>query len=119
MGRKAKLKPEQVIAALQEFSGLQAAAAAKLKVSRSTIANYIEKYDDVKAAYTDVNESTIDRVESRLLKEIDKGNITAIIFYLKTKARHRGYLERYDVTSGDKPIAPTVIEVIKSGEPKE
>lgn len=98
MGRKAKVTPAQVSKALQDAHGLQAAAARNLRVSRTTISNYIKDNPSVKAAYDDVNETTIDFVEGELLKNIRNGNIIAQIFYLKTKAKHRGYIERTELT---------------------
>lgn len=101
MTRTKAFTNEQIIKALQDANGLQASAAVKLKTSRTTIANYIKDNKDVKAAYDDVNETTIDKVESKLLEQVNGGNITAIIFYLKTKAKHRGYVERQEVTGKD------------------
>jgi hypothetical protein len=92
-----KCTPKQIIDALTEASGIQAAAARKLGIARSTIGLYMERYPEVKAAYEDVNETTIDFVESKLMENIRKGNIVAQIFYLKTKAKHRGYMERAEV----------------------
>ena len=40
-------------------------------------------------------------VEGQLLSQIRRGNITAIIFFLKTKAKHRGYVERHEYTGKD------------------
>jgi hypothetical protein len=40
----------------------------------------------------EIDEKTLDIVESKLLDEINKGNMNAIQFYLKTKARNRGYV---------------------------
>ena len=94
MGRKAKVTAEQIIEALQTANGLQAAAARALRVSRTTVNNWIRDNPAVKAAYEDVNETTIDKVEGKLLEQVNSGNIAAIIFYLKTKAKHRGYVER-------------------------
>jgi len=55
-----------------------------------------EDFATVKAAYEEANERTIDMVEGQLLTQIKRGNITAIIFFLKTKAKHRGYIERHE-----------------------
>jgi hypothetical protein len=92
-GRKFKVTAEQVIKALADSYGIQAAAAASLGIGRSTIIDYINRDPKIKEAYDQINETTIDRVESALLRQVEQGNITAMIFYLKTKAKHRGYVE--------------------------
>lgn len=98
MARKKEFTPAQIIEALHKANGIQANAARILKTSRTTINNYIKDNDEIRAAYEQVNETTIDKVEGKLLEQINKGNITAIIFYLKTKAKHRGYIERTEHT---------------------
>ena len=42
-------------------------------------------------------ESLIDMVEGQLLKQIKKGHIVAILFFLKCQAKHRGYIEKADI----------------------
>ncbi len=43
--------------------------------------------------------------ETALLASIGEKNMTAIIFYLKTKGKHRGYSEKYVVSGpNDGPI---------------
>ena len=42
-------------------------------------------------------EGQIDLVEEQLFKKINKGDTTAIIFFLKTKWRSRGYIERKEI----------------------
>lgn len=101
MTKNGKFTADEMIDAIVEAEGNLAEAARRLHCSRTTIYSYIEKYATVKAAYNDINESTIDFVEGKLLSEIRKGNITAIIFFLKTKAKHRGYIERQEVSGAD------------------
>jgi PBP1b-binding outer membrane lipoprotein LpoB len=92
-GRKLKFTSAEIIQALDDAYGIQASAARALGMGRSTMVDYIARDPKIKAAYEQINETTIDRVENKLLQQIDAGNITAIIFYLKTKAKSRGYIE--------------------------
>lgn len=104
---KRKRDFKKVIEALQASNGLQAGAARALNVSRQTIANYIKTIPEVAEAYEQVNETTIDKVEGKLLENINAGNVIAQIFYLKTKAKHRGYVERVEQTgAGGKDLIP-------------
>lgn len=48
-----------------------------------------------------INERNLDYAESALLKLIKEGNATALIFFLKTKGKHRGYIERSELTGKD------------------
>ena len=41
----------------------------------------------------DVEEGLIDLCETKLMQQINEGNLTAIIFFLKTKGKQRGYIE--------------------------
>jgi len=97
-----KYTAEQMIKAIESAEGNLTEAARILQCSRTTIYNYMNRYVTVKQAYEDINESTIDWVEGKLLDQCRRGNITAIIFYLKTKAKHRGYVERSEVEQSGK-----------------
>lgn len=97
----ARLTKQIVIDALTQYQGNVSDTAKSLDCSRQTVYNYIDRYDDVKQAFDDISEATIDKVESKMFDLIDEGNATLIIFYLKTKAKHRGYIERREVTGRD------------------
>ena len=48
----------------------------------------------------------LDFGETQLHAQIREGNTSATIFFLKTKGKRRGYIERseMDLSSGDEPI---------------
>ena len=96
-----KYTANQMIEALREKHGNLSAAARFLNCSRNTISRYIEKYPTVKAVADEERETLIDFAENQLFKQVQEGNITAIIFTLKTIGKHRGYVERQEVTGAD------------------
>jgi len=105
MTTKAPAKPrmtkDKVEQALVKSKGLLSFAAQLLGCNRSTIYDYLEKWPDLKQVVADQREGLIDAAESRLLGNIDRGDTTAIIFFLKTQGRGRGYVERQEVTGKD------------------
>lgn len=102
MATKPKYKPIEVVDAINVSKhGFETEVADLLLCSARTVRNYINKYEEVRIAYEDRKERLTDHVESKLHSEIDKGNVTAIIFYLKTKAKDRGYVERQELTGKD------------------
>lgn len=88
---------EQVVTALNETKGLPAVAAEKLGCTASTIYNYAKRYEAVREALTHQKEKRLDITEGQLWSLINAGNVTAIIFYLKTQGKHRGYVERQEI----------------------
>lgn len=104
---------QEVIEAVQKANGLLAVAARQLGCSRQTVYNYVEKYSTVASALAEARETNIDFVEGQLMKAIRDGNVPAIMFFLKTVGKSRGYVERQEVTgvAGGEPIR--MIEIIK------
>jgi len=96
-----KYTTAQIIEAIRGKHGNMSAAARFLNCSRNTVARYIELYPTVKAVADEERETLIDFAENQLFKQVQDGNITAIIFTLKTIGKHRGYVERQEVTGAD------------------
>lgn len=92
---------EEVAKAIEQSKGILAVAARSLSCNRGTVDNYIKRYPTVKKAFDEANETTIDFVESKLLKNIDDGDTASIIFFLKTKGKNRGYVERQEISGKD------------------
>lgn len=52
----------------------------------------------VKEAVKQSHENGLDLAESKLIEKINGGETTPILFYLRTKGRNRGYIERNELT---------------------
>lgn len=68
-----------------------------LGIDRSTLWEWRKKYPELELMLNDYDESLGDLAESKLMMAINEGNLTAIIFYLKTKHKNRGYVEGQEI----------------------
>lgn len=84
---------ETVVKAYEKSAGNLSLCAKAIGIDRRTLDRWRKKYPELDAMMRDVEESLLDLCESRLMQNINDGNLTAIIFYLKTKGKHRGYIE--------------------------
>ena len=97
MSRKKIPNKQALIAALKEVDGNMAAAARKFHCCRRLVWGYVDRDPELRELCNELSETFIDEAESQLYKHIRQGNVVATIFFLKTKARQRGYTERFDV----------------------
>ena len=108
-------KKKLLLEALEKSLGVISTAVKKVGISRGTFYNYVEADPDFKKAVQEIEEASIDFVESALLKQIKEGNTTATIFFLKTRGKKRGYVERTEVTGVD---GSPVIKLVRFEEKK-
>ena len=101
MAKKNGYTAAQVIAALEEAQGYVSKTASLLGCTPKTVYNYRDRFSTVAEAWQGIREKRTDFVENKLQEQINKGNVTAIIFYLKTQAKDRGYIERQELTGAD------------------
>jgi hypothetical protein len=101
MSTKRDNTAERIIAAVKESKGLLTLAAKRAGVSYWTIWKYSKDYPTVAKAVEESKEGLLDLAEAKLYQEINNSNMTAIIFFLKTKGKSRGYIERQEVTGKD------------------
>lgn len=80
--------------AIKEAKGFVTTAAKALGISRTQLYNIINRHPTVKEALDDAREEMKDFAEAQLFKNIKDGKETSLIFYLKTQAKDRGYIER-------------------------
>jgi hypothetical protein len=103
---------------LQKNLGIVSKSADEVNIARNTHYEWMKKDADYKASVDAINERSIDFAETQLfnlmagtkrkvvvvedgkkkLVEVrDAPNVTAIIFYLKTKGKGRGYVEKMEI----------------------
>lgn len=117
MGAPAKFTSDQIALALRETKGMVTVAARKLGCSHNTIYKYAEKHQNVKDALREERQLMGDIAELALFKAIQNGEMSAIIFYLKTQCKDRGYIERHEHTGADgAPIQQTFTLRIDRGD---
>jgi hypothetical protein len=83
--------------ALEKSLGVVTAACKSVGIARQTHYEWMQEDDEYKKAVEELGDVAIDFAESQLHKQIKDGNSTATIFYLKTKGKKRGYIERQEV----------------------
>ena len=103
--RQPKYKPEVVIEALRAAGGSKSVAAAKFGASRNTVDAYIRSNRRIRDALNEIEEETLDLAETGLVNALRAERPWAIQFYLRTKGRRRGYLERREIADDDAAIA--------------
>lgn len=86
---------------LKECKGIVSIACQKAKIARHTYYDWRKADPDFAKLCDESSETTIDFVESKLLELIDEKHPAAIIFFMKTKAKDRGYVERVETTGKD------------------
>jgi hypothetical protein len=97
MSRRKIPSKQALIEALREADGNMASVARKFNCHRSLVWQSVDGDPKLRELTEELTETFIDIAESELFKQIREGNTAAIIFFLKTKARHRGYSERLEL----------------------
>jgi hypothetical protein len=108
-------KKDKMLKALEKSLGVVTTACKMAGVGRTTFYEWLDKDPDFKKAVDDFKDVAIDTVESKLYDLIKEGNVTATIFYLKTKGKKRGYIERQEIAH-EGVLESKVIEWVPSKE---
>lgn len=94
-----KEEKELFLKLLVRNAGNKSKTCKAMNVSRQTVYNWRDDDPEFKKQLDEVDETLIDDAESALMKAIKDGNVTAIIFFLKTKGKSRGYVESMDMSA--------------------
>lgn len=102
-----------VLESLEKSLGVVTTAVKQAGIARSTFYEWL-KDPEFKKQVDDIQNIALDFAESQLHKQIRDGNTSATIFYLKTKGKNRGYVERQEVTGADGYPAEIELNIIKT-----
>jgi hypothetical protein len=88
---------KNMIEALEKSLGIVTTACKMVGMSRETHYRWLREDEEYKEAVDGIADLTLDFVESNLHKQIEKGEVSSTIFYLKTKGKKRGYIEKQEI----------------------
>jgi hypothetical protein len=113
-----KVTDDEIAEALEKSHGLVAVAASVISqlksealggvfsVTREALMNRINRIPRLKEIHDNSAESTLDMAELQLVKQMREGNTAALIFYLKCKGKHRGFVEKAIIENVGKDGGP-------------
>ena len=110
---KTEHKKKALLDALEKSLGVVTTACKKVGIGRSMFYEYM-KDNNFREQVDDLQNVALDFAESQLHKQIQDGNTAATIFYLKTKGKNRGYVERQEITGAEGLPNDIKIEIIRS-----
>lgn len=88
------INKKAMIEALEKSLGIVTTACRSVGISRETHYRWLKEDKVYKKACKDIENVALDFAESCLHKQIQKGNPLSTMFYLKCKAKSRGYIEQ-------------------------
>ena len=87
--------------AIKDKRGNLAAVGRHFGVSRQYISKRVKDSAKLKKAWDEARETMLDNAETELYEQALDGNTSALIFYMKTQGKRRGYVERQEFTGKD------------------
>ena len=87
---------KKMLVAMEKSLGVVTNACRDCKIARQTHYRWLQEDEEYSNAIQDIQNVAIDFAESKLHENIGKGKETSTIFYLKTKGKNRGYVERVE-----------------------
>jgi len=103
-----------MLKALEKSLGIVNNACKAAKIPRSTYYKWLKEDQEFSEQVNDIANVALDFAESQLHQQIENNSTAATIFYLKTKGKNRGYIERQEITGADGMPTNFQIKIIGS-----
>ncbi len=125
-----KITYAEIKRAIHFSDGQISKVAEELKCTINFVQKMFTKYPTLQKDFDEYIEKSLDFVEGKLMDAIGNGNVQAMIFFLKTKGKGRGFHEKIDVGAGASPVKINVVpanslaeldaqEKLKSGDKRK
>lgn len=111
MATNTDIQKKAMVDALEKSLGIVTTACKQVGIARSTHYEWMESDPEYKKAVDGIADIALDFAESKLHKSIESGSDTATIFYLKTKGKKRGYVERQEIQHEGNSEAPVIFKL--------
>jgi len=93
---KTEQHKKAILEALEQSLGVVTSACKKVGIGRTTFYGWLADDKEFAEQVKDIENVVLDFAESQLHKQIKDGNPSSTIFYLKTKGKKRGYVEKME-----------------------
>ena len=87
---------EAMLDALKKTLGIVTTACQKADISRGTHYNWLREDPIYKSRVDEISEMAIDFVETKMFEGVNNNDSGLIKYYLSTKGKSRGYVERQE-----------------------
>jgi hypothetical protein len=105
---------KELLKALEKSLGIVTTACHATGIARSTFYAYCKDDPEFKKQVDEVESVALDFVESQLFEQIRNNVPSSTIFYLKTKGKKRGYVERLELTPHTPSSCVMVVPTMQS-----
>lgn len=102
-----------MLEALEKTLGVVTSAAKMVGIDRTTHYGWLKDDPEYAAAVLDTGDVALDYAETQLHKQIGEGQPASTIFYLKTKGKKRGYIERSEISGPDGGPIEGAVQIIQ------
>ena len=109
---KSEHNKKALLEALEKSLGVVTTACKQAGIGRTTFYEYLKDLN-FKKDVDSIQDIALDFAESQLHQQIQAGNTAATIFYLKTKGKKRGYVERQEITGVEGLPNSVTVKILK------
>ena len=113
---KTEQHKKALLDALEKSLGVVTTACKKVGIGRTTYYDWYNTDPEFKKKVDDLQNVALDFAESQLHRQIAENSTSATIFYLKTKGKKRGYVERQEITGANGVPTNFQVEIIDKTE---